>query len=197
VYAMQYEIGLPADYDMDIIRRRVAKAGPTLDDYDGLGVKAFVIRELADGSPVNQYAPFYLWRDTGAMAGFLFGGGRFENILASFGRPTVRHWTGLAQFPGPARHLPVRSASRRVGPVPVPAEPAALAAEVAREIDELGTLAEQPGVHTAALALDPQRWELVRFVIGDADTDTDATERYQVLHVSAPGLADLPAGQAW
>jgi hypothetical protein len=31
VYAMQYEISLPADYDMEIIRKRVAVGGSALD----------------------------------------------------------------------------------------------------------------------------------------------------------------------
>jgi hypothetical protein len=34
---MQYEITLPADYDMGIIRRRVQKAAPLLDDFDRSG----------------------------------------------------------------------------------------------------------------------------------------------------------------
>jgi hypothetical protein len=43
--AMQYQINLPADYDMGIIRTRVARTGHLLDHYPGLGVKAFLIRE--------------------------------------------------------------------------------------------------------------------------------------------------------
>jgi hypothetical protein len=61
MHAMQYEITLPADYDMEIIRERVATRGAALDDFAGLGLKAYLIRERGvDGSPVNQYAPFYL-----------------------------------------------------------------------------------------------------------------------------------------
>ncbi len=37
MYAMQYEITLPADYDMGIIRARVATGGNALDDLPGLG----------------------------------------------------------------------------------------------------------------------------------------------------------------
>jgi hypothetical protein len=93
VYAKQYEITLPADYDMQIIRKRVADGGRVLDDRAGLGLKAYVIRERGiDGSPVNQYAPFYLWNDTGEMARFLVGGGGFQNIVRDFGRPAARHW---------------------------------------------------------------------------------------------------------
>ncbi|MGW1465701.1 DUF4865 family protein [Streptomyces sp. NPDC002308] len=204
MYAKQYGITLPADYDMEIIRKRVAVGGPTMDDRAGLGLKAFVIRERGvNGSPVNEYAPFYLWNDTGAMAQFLVGGGGFQNIVRDFGRPAAFHWTGIACHAGPAREAPVRAASRRLAPIPADPDlradglgPAAL---IGREAEELRTLARLEGVHTAALAFDPHSWQLVRFVLwADAVApDGEATERYEVLHLSAPGLADLPEGRAW
>ncbi|MEU3771805.1 DUF4865 family protein [Streptomyces sp. NPDC032472] len=204
MYAKQYEITLPADYDMQIIRKRVAEGGHVLDDRAGLGLKAYVIRERGtDGSPVNQYAPFYLWNDTGAMARFLVGGGGFQNIVRDFGRPVARHWTGIACHAGPARTAPPRAASRRLTAVPCDADPdrtgLGLTALVEREAEELRQLARQEGVHTAALAVDPHHWQLLRFVLW-AETsapDEDATERYEVLHLSAPGLADLPEGRDW
>ncbi len=58
---MQYPIGLPADYDMNVIRERVRTRGSALDDRAGLNLKAYCVRERAvDGSSVNAYAPFYL-----------------------------------------------------------------------------------------------------------------------------------------
>jgi hypothetical protein len=207
MHAMQYEITLPADYDMQIIRERVHAAAPMLDDRAGLGLKAYLIRQAGRaGSPVNQYAPFYLWHDVGMMGHFLAGGGGFERITRAFGRPRVRHWTGLARFPGPAagRGAVPRAATRRVTAVPVDPDPqgAGLAEFVEREIENLRALARHEGVHTAALAFDPYGWQLVRFVLGEAppaaaaDEAPDA-ERYEVLHVSAPHLADLPEGRHW
>ncbi|GGO10638.1 hypothetical protein GCM10010116_21330 [Microbispora rosea subsp. aerata] len=39
----------------------MATRGHALDDRAGLGLKAYLIRERGvAGSPVNQYAPFYL-----------------------------------------------------------------------------------------------------------------------------------------
>ncbi|WP_433257560.1 DUF4865 family protein [Streptosporangium sp. CA-135522] len=35
---MQYEITLPADYDMKIIRHRVATRGSAMDAFPGLGL---------------------------------------------------------------------------------------------------------------------------------------------------------------
>jgi len=204
VHASQYEITLPADYDMQIIRTRVAVGGHVLDDRAGLGLKAYVIRERGvAGSPVNQYAPFYLWNDTGQMARFLLGGGGFQNIVRDFGRPTARQWVGVACFAGPGRATAPATASRRLTPVPVDPDPErtglGLSALVERETEQLRQLARRDGVHTAALAVDTHHWQLLRFVLW-ADTsapDDDATERYEVLHLSAPGLADLPDGAAW
>lgn len=58
MHAMQYELTLPADYDTGIVRARVARVGHLLDDWTGLGVKAYLLRERGvHGSPVSQYAP--------------------------------------------------------------------------------------------------------------------------------------------
>lgn len=196
MYAMQYEISLPADYDMDILRKRVESAKPMLDDRQGLGFKAYLIREVAKGSPVNQYAPFYFWSDTVAMSSFLFAGNGFERIIRSFGRVPVRQWTGLAHFAGPARAsgaLP-RAASRRTRPVPVFDDSlSGWLAEAAAEAEERAT---RQGAHTVGLGIDPTRWELVEFGLwADAvPDDVEATEQYEVLHVSAPSVADLVTG---
>ncbi|MHC3429719.1 DUF4865 family protein [Streptomyces sp. DT18] len=204
MHAKQYEITLPADYDMGVIRRRVAVGGHVLDDRAGLGLKAYVIRERGvGGSPVNQYAPFYLWNDTGAMARFLVGGGGFQNIVRDFGRPVARHWAGIACHTGPARATAPRAASRRL--TPIPADPdtdgtgLGLSALIERETAHLRTLAAHDGVHTAALAVDPHHWQLLRFVLwaDSAAPDEEATERYEVLHLSAPGIGELPEGRAW
>jgi uncharacterized protein DUF4865 len=217
MYAKQYEITLPADYDMRIIRKRVANTAHLLDDRAGLGLKAYLIRERgvaiggADSSPVNQYAPLYLWNDTGAMARFLVGGAGFERIIASFGRAPVRHWTGLAAVAGPGRADTATTASRRLTTIPPEPGPGStapdaganggeeLSARIEREIDELVALGGQAGVHTAALALDPRDWQLMRFVLwaGPVPAGEDATERYEVLHLSAPEPAGLPRGRAW
>lgn len=203
MYANQYEITLPADYDMKIIRRRVADGGHVLDDRAGLGLKAYVIRERGiDSSPVNQYAPFYLWNDTGAMAQFLVGGGGFQNIIRDFGRPIARHWTGIACHAGPARTARPKAASRLLAPIPVDPDPggtgSGLAARIEREAAEVRGLAHRDDVHTAALAVDPHHWQLMRFVLWkDAAPNEAATERYEVLHLSAPGLDALPEGRAW
>lgn len=202
--ASQYEMTLPADYDLPTLRRRIAAAWHTLDHLDGLGLKAYLFRERGrDGSPVNEYSCFYLWNDPGAMAGFLVGGGGFERIIRFFGRPAVRQWSGLACLSGPARGTTPRAASRQLTVLPPEADPEStgltLATRIQQEIDALAELARREDVHTAALAVDTHHWQLVRFVLwqDSVPPDQQGTERYEVLHLSAPGLADLPNGRHW
>jgi hypothetical protein len=186
MYAMQYEISLPADYDMGIIRERVATRGHALDDFPGLGIKAYLLRE---GTPVNQYAPFYLWGSTIGMNRFLWGGGGFQGIVTDFGRPSVRHWTGVAFEPGPARTETPRAATRRTERFPDDEDPAVT---VERALAQMRNPA--PGVHSAALAVDPRSWELVRFTLWAEAADGPGTQ-YEVLHLSAPET--LPTGRHW
>ena len=55
MHAMQYALTLPADYEMDVVRARVARIGHVLDDWEGLGLKSYLMRERGvNGSPVNQ-----------------------------------------------------------------------------------------------------------------------------------------------
>jgi hypothetical protein len=182
MYAMQYEITLPADYDMGIIRERVATKGPLLDGFAGLGLKAYLIRERGtDGSPVNQYAPFYLWDAVDGMGRFLWGGGGFHGIVESFGRPAVHHWTGVADAPGPERAATPRTATRATEALAPDEDPGPA---VQRALVALRERARKDGVHSTALAVDPQRWEIVHFTLWRDSSPPAAGTRYQVLHLS-------------
>ncbi|MBO1420407.1 DUF4865 family protein, partial [Streptomyces sp. FH025] len=193
MHAMQYEITLPADYDPGIIRKRVAERGHLLDTHPGLGLKAYLVRERGqDGSPVNQYAPFYLWRTAEGMNAFLWGPG-FRGLSADFGRPAVRHWLGAGLSrgagaqgvrtddarTGDTRAEPPTTATRETVRLPEGTDPAEA---VERALAELPT---HPDLHTAAVAVDPSRWELLRFALwhGPAPEDVPGT-RYRVLHLS-------------
>lgn len=185
--AMQYAITLPADYDMGIIHRRVALNGHRTDDLPGLGLKAYLVRERGrDGSPVNQYAPFYLWHTADGMADFLCGAG-FRGLSADFGRPEVRHWLGAGFRTGPASGETPRTATRTLLTLPPGADPGE---ETARA---LGALRDAPGLHSAAVALDPARWELVLLELWAGRPAEPRPETFGVLHLSRPGLHLLPA----
>ncbi|MGV9264626.1 DUF4865 family protein [Kitasatospora sp. NPDC003701] len=191
MHAMQYEITLPADYDMGIVHRRVADKGHLLDDYPGLGLKAYLVRERGqDLSPVNQYAPLYLWRTPEGMNSFLWGPG-FRGLSADFGRPAVRHWLGAGLRRGAADGT-ATSATRHLERLPEGGDPAE-AVEAA-----LASLPDDPTLHTAAVAVDPDRWELLRIALwhGPAPAAAPGT-RYRVLHLSSPELDRLPAGRHW
>ncbi|MYV53237.1 DUF4865 family protein [Streptomyces sp. SID3212] len=187
MHAMQYEITLPADYDMGIIRTRVATKGHLLDAFPGLGLKAYLMRERGEQSVVNQYAPFYLWAAQDGMNAFLLGAG-FDGVVRDFGRPEVQHWTGLAFEEGPASACVARTAVRRRHRVP---EGAPLPALLAEAVEETRRLSGVAGVVCAALALDPRHWELVHFTLWDHDTPRAVGDRFQVLHVSQPERAAL------
>jgi hypothetical protein len=183
MHAMQYEVTLPADYDMEIIRRRVATRGHLLDEWEGLGFKTFLMRARGvHGSPVNQYAPFYLWNTLAGMNAFLWGG-PFQGIADDFGRPSVRQWTGLAYAEGGAADSPARLAVRRRQQVPDGVPLTGVMADATRETERL---AGADGAVLAAAAVDTSRWELVHFSLWEHDVPEAEGDVFEVLHMSAP-----------
>ncbi len=188
MHAMRYGLTLPADYDMGIIRRRVASRGHLLDDWPGLGLKAYLMRERGvHGSPVNQYAPFYLWDTVAGMNTFLWGG-PFQGIVDDFGRPSVRQWPGVAYEEGGAVGSPARVAVLRRQQVPDERQLSDVMAEAARETERI---AREGGSVLSAAAVDASRWELIHFSLWENDTPKTAGDMYEVLHISAPGLERL------
>jgi hypothetical protein len=176
MHLMQYEIALPADYDMAIIDNRVATRGHGTDDFPHLGVKAYAVRRIGrHGSAVNVYAPFYFWTDPAGMTAFLSG--PFRAIITDFGRPRVRHWVGAGFRRGPGFGRTPAFATRHTRP----------ATEQTRgpELDAT--------VHSEAIGLDPDRWELVRFTLWTAVPDRldPAATAFDILHTSAPEAATL------
>lgn len=195
MHAMQYEITLPADYDMGIIRNRVATRGHLLHDYPGLGAKAYLIRERGvDGSPVNQYAPLYLWNTPEGMNSFLWGPG-FQGIVDDFGRPEVQHWTGLAFVEGSRTGTGAALAAiRRRMRIPARTPLGTFADELVHEAERL---ARQEGVIFSAVAIDPRTWEALHVSLWDHASPKGEGEVFQVLHLSTPERALLPQGRQW
>lgn len=195
MHAMNYRITLPADYDMQIIRDRVATRGHLLDTFAGLGQKAYLMRERGvDGSPINEYAPFYLWHTAEGMNSFLWGPG-FQGIVDDFGRPVVEHWTGLGFARGPAFARTPRAATRRSQQMAAGASPSTVVGEA---LDAMERTATRAGVHSVALVVDPHRWELLHFTLWEASAPkAPDEERFQVLHLSRPELDSLTPGRHW
>jgi hypothetical protein len=174
--AMQYEITLPAGYDMEVIRERVRTRGPARDDFEGLGFKAYLLRD-------TQYAPFYVWNTTAGMANFLYRGGGFQNIIRDFGRPTVQHWPGVAFVRGRATRA--EYATRKITRLAPEANPVEVVEEAESE------LTAAPGLHSAAVGVDPRTWEVVRFELWEEHPGEEGV--YEVLHLSEPELGDIRA----
>ncbi|MGX6600764.1 DUF4865 family protein [Micromonosporaceae bacterium Da 78-11] len=192
MHVMQYEIGLPADYDMEIITRRVAARGSATDDFPHLGLKAYAVRRVGrHGSTVNAYAPFYLWRDPAGLNSFLYG--PFRSIVTDFGRPAVWHGVGAAFHRGPAFDTAPTFATRETITLAPGLEPGPAVAE-------LTTLAgPDDAVHSQAVAVDPHRWEAVRFTLwrsAPARLEPGWTA-FDILHASTPELAKLTTGRLW
>ena len=99
MFAKQYSHRLPADYDMNVIRRRAAQLGPLWDHAEGLLFKAFIAQEHGG----NVYSSVYLWADPLQAADFLLGE-RFQKVLDSFGRPHIESWLPLDVQRGPAQN---------------------------------------------------------------------------------------------
>lgn len=194
MHAMQYAITLPADYDMSIIRKRVADKGHLLDQLPGLGLKAYLVRERSADCPLNQYAPFYLWTETAAMSTFLWEGGGFQGIVADFGRPSVHHWVGAGFTRGSAREEPTQATITRT-PLPADVNPQTALADARARLPQS---AQNDAVHSAALAVDPSRWELVRFTLwtNHEPSPSPYTVHYRVLHLSCPNIDQLPPGRS-
>lgn len=91
---MQYSFCLPADYDMDIIERRIRDNGARLDDFPGLVFKSYLYARRDDPilpSQENLYAPLYVWQHPHSMQRFLSSPG-FAALTQTFGWPTIDIW---------------------------------------------------------------------------------------------------------
>ena len=118
MYAMQYQITLPTDYDMQIIRDRVIQTGHLMDGYHGLEFKAYLIQEKVKGAPQNSYAPFYVWRDIEGMRQFCWGELGYSSIVRDFGRHPIQDWTVHQLVNGTADYSAARSLTVKTVPLP-------------------------------------------------------------------------------
>ncbi|HEU4670099.1 MAG TPA: DUF4865 family protein [Dyella sp.] len=187
--AMQYEITLPADYDMAVIRRRIAEKGHLLDGFPGLGFKALLYASGDDTvlpGGTNRYAPFYLWRDGEGMNAFL-GGAGFAALARDFGRPAVQTWSvWQASLQGDLSAAVC--ASREIVPIP---EDAWMEGWRERET-AAADAAVSEGALAAVTAFEPAGWTLVRLRLWPdlrAGLTNHAARLYRVGHVSQGAIA--------
>jgi len=179
--AMQYSIHLPYQYDMGQIRERVNGRRPLFDGLRGLVHKAFMMNEAE-----KIYAPFYIWNDVAEARHFLMND-LFRGVVQSFSRPRVRHWTILQMAEGNRDMQP--TFALREADIIAPEE--ALDALLKREQEAQAKLLRNPALYLHAIALDPDRWELLRYSVWKDEKSAekpagDCVQAYEVLHVSQP-----------
>ncbi|MFT4502826.1 DUF4865 family protein [Caballeronia sp. 15711] len=193
MFIKQYQITLPADYDMRIIRSRVANKGASFDTFTGLGLKCFLIREKGKfGAQANQYSPVYLWPQVDAMWGFL-AGPAFGGIKESFGVPLVETWPCLAFARTERLDDPtaIASVTREEETLPPDTDLVELRRREVKLASDL--VNSTKGLLARAVGLDPRSWHLVRFDYWERpQSDLPAGfHSYEVLHVSAPAFGEL------
>lgn len=186
--AMQYRIALPADYDMAIIRRRIAERGHLTDRLEGLAFKAYLHASVDPARPGSQnlYAPFYLWTQPEGMRDFLSGPG-FAGVVASFGRPVVRTWTVWKA--AVADDLSVTAHATQDTAVMLPGS----SLDDVRKREEARVRAAlDQGALAAACAFDPTQWTLLRFALwrdAEAAHAVPQLDAFTVGHISQPVYA--------
>ncbi len=84
MHAMQYEIKLPSNYDMEVIKERVKLNGYRTNGFNDLLIKAYLIKQCDEINITNVYSPLYIWKSSQGMTNFVFNG-YYDNILTSFG----------------------------------------------------------------------------------------------------------------
>ena len=181
--AMQYSFTFPADYDMAIIRRRIAEKGIMTDDFPHLAFKAYLSATRGSDHPAtheNLYAPFYLWRNEKGMNAFLAGQG-FAALCDAFGRPSIRLWpVWQASLKPDLREAAY--ATRELLPIAPYVD-----LETLRQDERDRALHDTShGALAAVSAYEPGSWSMVRFRLWRELPATPAQQAYMVGHVSVP-----------
>ncbi|QNJ99806.1 DUF4865 family protein [Dyella telluris] len=179
--AMQYSFTLPADYDMAIVRQRIAEKGHMLDHFDGLRFKTYLHAERGATSTENLYAPFYVWHDSAAMQRFL-GSEGFVRLTQAFGWPVIRLWP-VWDIHASSDTQQARYATRDVQPI---APHTAL--DTLREEQRAALQHDvERGALAAVSAFEPTRWTRVNFRLWSRTPPAGQPGQwYHVGHVSQP-----------
>lgn len=180
--AMQYSIRLSDDFGTQKIRARVQARYGLFDKMTGLAHKSYLFNATD-----RLYAPFYIWRSHDAAREFLLSD-IFQDVSDTFSRPRVRMWNVFAYDVFDGSMTPT-FAVREVDPISAEERLAGLATAERKAHD---LLRGKAGLHSHAVALDADRWELVRFSLwrdesaANSKFTADTVQTYDVLHLSTP-----------
>lgn len=191
--AMQYSFTLPVDYNMDVIRQRIATKAHLMDGFPGLVFKSYLYADQTDSvtaGPENLYAPFYVWQNSDSMNAFLASDG-FAGLVRTFGWPRVRTWSVWQSLGSEALGNAV-TATRETFAIEPFSNLSALQAE---EIERAQGDVSHTGAVAAVAAYDPATWSVVRFRLWVDEGPRPAVGqcKYCVGHVSRPGINELLA----
>ena len=182
-----YAHRLPADYDVEIIRKRAKVRGPLWDAVPELHFKGFLLRERGSfGAIASEYSSLYLWRKDEAFRDFLVTG-RYNSVTDSFGRADIETRVALDARRGPGREA--RFAYKQQENIPLEAD---LTSVFAAEIAKNREAAEHAGTVAAAVGVDTQTWRITRILLSEQEPPGAAgQEAYQILHLAKPLLDTL------
>ena len=187
-----YAHRLPADYDVDIIRKRAAARGHLFDGIPELYFKGFLLRERGRfGAIANEYSALYLWRKDQGFRDFLVDG-RTKSVTDSFGRPQIETRIVLDALKGRAENA--RFLIKEEQDIPRDAD---LTSTFAAEIERNREVAKEAGVVASAVGVDVQSWKLTRMLVSEKEpTGREPGLAYQVLYLARPLLSELPGAVA-
>ncbi len=129
---------------------------------------------------------FISWQDSGPARQFLIDD-LFKGVVESFSRPRVRSWLVMTHTHGNTNQTPT-FCLRETDSIPVHAN---LQELVEQEIEEQKSLTADAALYMHAVAIDPDRWELIRYSLwkdraSAQRPSADVVQEYDVLHVSEP-----------
>lgn len=187
-----YAHRLPANYDIELIRKRAKERGVLWDSVPELYFKGFLLRERGHfGAIAGNYSSLYLWRQDEAFRDFLVTG-RYKTVTESFGRAEIQTRFALDARRGSGQKA--RFAYKEEADIPLDAD---LTVAFASEIDRNRERAEHSGIVAAAVGVDAQNWKFTRILLSSNEPGPHQSgEAYEILHLAQPLLDTLPHGAA-
>ncbi len=185
---VQYGHRLPANYEIELIRKRASERGHLFDAVPELHFKAFLLRERGSyGAIASEYSSLYLWRQDEGFRNFLVEG-RYRSVTDSFGRAAIDTRVVLDARKGSGRGA--RFLYKQEQDIPLDAD---LTSAFAAEIERNHAVAQESGAVAAAVGVDVQNWKLTRVLLSESELDSGKDGiAYQVLYLARPLLETLP-----
>ncbi len=177
--AMHYKINLPADYTMEIIRKRVRDTGFKTDHFEHLLFKAYLISEKSAGELTNSYAPLYIWKQFDGMNQFIFDG-FYDNIVQSFGWQNIN--IGIPYQINLSENFELATYALEAT---YSMEPSESLTEVRKQFER--SIQKFPENQLGNISVyNPDKWKYSIFAFYAKKQISPAFNQYEVLHISKP-----------